>query len=402
MRPRSGSGFVRLLNLKWPTVLPALVTLLIVLLVADQGVALLRQIGSVLRPVLVPLLISLAIAYLLEPIVELFEKKQFSRSGSILLTMGVAALVLVLVVVFLVPPVGKQLVESAQKLPDVVRSTIEKVKPRLEALQRLNPSAYAAVSERLTDYIKNPSGLTEPVVDWIKRGMLGLINVTSGILDLILIPFFVYYILEDYQKLRNGLYRLIPPRHQESIAVLFRDADSVASNFVRGQLTVCLAMAVFYVIGFLICGAPLALTLGILSGLGNLIPYVGTLATAVLTISLTAIERPEWWRIIGVIIVYIGVQSLEGFVLTPRILGGRLQLHPFIVIVGVIIGGSLFGIPGIILATPVVAMAKVFLLFAYRSYLDSDFYNYSKVVLTTSAEEETGEDELETSRVEAK
>jgi predicted PurR-regulated permease PerM len=197
---------------------------------------------------------------------------------------------------------------------------------------------------------------------------------TANLLNLILIPLFTFYILRDLNRVRQALEQLIPPRFRSRTAHLFDRLGHVVSNFVRGQLTVAVILSVLYSIGFFLVGAPLPLSLGMLAGFGYLIPYLGTLIAVVLTVLLVLLTNPGWWPVTRVLVVYVIVQTLEGFLITPRILGDRLQLHPMVIIVGLMIGGSLFGILGIILALPVMAVLKAIFEVLLEPYLQSDFY----------------------------
>jgi predicted PurR-regulated permease PerM len=140
-------------------------------------------------------------------------------------------------------------------------------------------------------------------------------------------------------------------------------------------------MGVLYSIGFAVARVPLALSIGLLSGLLNFIPYLGTLTGLTLSLSFVALDGGGIARILGVLAVFIIVQSVEGYYLTPKLLGGSLDLHPMWVLVGLMIGGSLFGILGIILAVPVIAIAKVALDFLEELYQQSVFYRGSGLEL---------------------
>jgi predicted PurR-regulated permease PerM len=142
-------------------------------------------------------------------------------------------------------------------------------------------------------------------------------------------------------------------------------------------------MGVLYAIGFLIARVPLAISIGLFSGLLNFVPYLGTLTGLALSLSFVALDGGGWARVLGVIVVFIVVQSVEAYYLTPKLLGSSLDLHPMWVLVGLMIGGSLFGILGIILAVPVIAVAKVALNFLEELYQQSDFYRDSGLELLT-------------------
>jgi predicted PurR-regulated permease PerM len=190
----------------------------------------------------------------------------------------------------------------------------------------------------------------------------------------LLIPFFVYYLLSDYRAMRARLDRLIPPRHRALATEILGQINRVMSSYVRSRLLIALAMGLLYAIGFAILRVPLALTLGLLSGVLNFVPYLGTLTGLVLALSFTALDGAGAWRLAGVLAVFAIVQSAEGYYLTPKLLGSRLQLHPLWVLVALVIGGNLCGLLGIILAVPAIAMAKVVFSFLEDAYERSNFY----------------------------
>jgi predicted PurR-regulated permease PerM len=334
------------------------------------------------RIVLVPLLCSLALAYLLAPVVIWFERRGWSRPSSVLLTIGGAAMILVLSLIFILPGFWGQLVKSYDQARALVGDKA-RVDALLEKIRQLSPP----VTKFLESKIKatGDSDLLERVFSmagqWLQRGLFSLVDVTTSLLDLLLIPFFVYYLLVDYGSMRARLELLIPPRHRAVASDLISRINFVISSYVRSQLVIAMAMGVLYAIGFAIVRVPLALSIGLLSGLLNFIPYLGTLTGLALSLSFVALDGGGWPRILGVLAVFIIVQSVEGYYLTPKLLGGSLDLHPMWVLIGLMIGGSLFGILGIILAVPVIAIAKVALNFLEEIYQRSDFYCDSNLKL---------------------
>jgi predicted PurR-regulated permease PerM len=377
---KAGDRGPRLL-LKWPRWTPWIVLALGVILLAGLLIEALARIGHVLWPIFVPLLIAAALAYVLDPVVMWFERLGLSRRRAILATLLGATILLVLFVVFVVPRLAAQFAESARRLPTLVQILLEGIQPALGSIREVNEGLYQGVNTRLNQYVADPSLLTEPVFAWFAAGSGGFLGLTTTVFEAVLIPFFVYYILRDLPKLRQNVELLIPPRHRTTVHEVFDRVAAVGSNFIRGQLTVCAAMAVLDSVGFLALGVPMAIFLGAVAGFGHLIPYVGPIAAAVLTVSMTALESPEWWRIVGVLGVMAAVQVVEAMFLTPLILGNRLELHPFWVLAGITVAGHLFGILGMILATPVIAIGKVVLTYAHHAYLHSKFYQGAVPVL---------------------
>ncbi len=194
-------------------------------------------------------------------------------------------------------------------------------------------------------------------------------------LDLLLVPFFVFYILIDFGKWRDSLEDLIPPRFREPFSRLFDESGRILESFVRGQLLIGLIMAVFYGVGFWFLGVPAWAGIALIAGLLNAVPYVGTLLGIILAGGFTLANGGSGWDIAAVLGVFVAVQTIEGYVLTPKIIGGRLNLHPMAVFLGLLIGGKLFGLLGIILAIPAIAIGKVFFKFLRELYMASHFYH---------------------------
>ena len=336
------------------------------------------------RIILIPMLCSLALAYLLAPVVTWFERRGWSRSSSVLLTISGAAVAVALILIFILPGFWGQLVKTYDQARERLGD-----KERVESLRQKVRQISPPVFDFLESKVKQPgdSDLPERVFgmasQWLQKGLFSLVDVTASLLDLLLIPFFVYYLLSDYSAMRAHIDRLIPPRHRAVASTLISRINFVISSYVRNQLVIAVVMGVLYSIGFAVARVPLALSIGLLSGLLNFIPYLGTLTGLTLSLSFVALDGGGIARILGVLAVFIIVQSVEGYYLTPKLLGGSLDLHPMWVLVGLMIGGSLFGILGIILAVPVIAIAKVALDFLEELYQQSDFYRGSGLELLT-------------------
>ena len=332
-------------------------------------------IGS--RVVLVPLLSSLTLAYMLEPLVEAFEQRGWTRTLSVLATLASAFIVLVLALIFVIPSLWAQLIKSYEQLPNALEAGHRVFDPLIIQLKTTSPPIYEIIESLLLKF-RSPEQQAEigaTLGKWIQGGLLKLVTATSSLLDLLLIPFFVFYLLSDYHKMTSRLESWVPPRHRHKASELLNRISAVISAYVRNQLVIALAMGVLYAIGFAILRVPLALTLGLISGLLNFIPYVGTLTGLVLAVSFSALNGAGIGRIIGILVVFGLVQTVEGYYLTPKLLGEKLNLHPLVVLLGLVVGGNLFGIVGIILAVPVIAAARVVLRFLEEDiYRNSAFY----------------------------
>jgi predicted PurR-regulated permease PerM len=336
------------------------------------------------RIILVPLLCSLALAYLLSPLVTWFERRGWSRSSSTLLALTGVSVVFVLVLIFIMPNLWAQLTKTYQQAGALV-SDYSRAKPLLAKIEQISPQFYHFINPYIVKIMKpeEQARLYQLVEGWLQSGLFRLVDVTTSILDLLLIPFFVYYLLADYASMRARVDRLIPPRYRTLTSALISQVNQVLSSYVRSQLLIALVMGLLYSFGFLILQVPLAITVGMLSGLLNFVPYLGTLTGLGLSLSFAALDGAGIGRLAGVILVFIVVQSFEGYFLTPKLLGSRLHLHPLWVLVGLMIGGNLFGLVGIILAVPVIAISKVVFNFLEELYRQSEFYRRAGLNLLT-------------------
>lgn len=336
------------------------------------------------RIVLAPMLASVTLAYLLAPVVRWFERRGWTRSSAVLLAMTTVSLVLILTLIFVLPGLWHQLSQSYQQAETLLSDPARR-ELLIGKVRQVNPQLYVMVkgqADKLSDPIEQQK-IYGWVVGWLRSGLFRIVNLTASILDLLLIPFFVFYLLADYRALGERIDRLVPPRFRAVARELLGQVNHVLSSYVRNQLLIALMMGALYAIGFLALRVPLALTLGLLSGLLNFVPYLGTLTGLALSLLFVTLDGAGLWRVIGVLMVFSLVQSIEGYYLTPKLLGSRLNLHPMWVLVGLMIGGNLFGLLGIILAVPVIAVAKVVLGGLEELYQESDFYRRAGLNLLT-------------------
>jgi predicted PurR-regulated permease PerM len=341
-------------------------------------------VGSV---AIVPVLASFALAYLLNPIVYQFEMRGLSRTVSALVAILVVTLAIGAFLAYVLPDLWAESSKAGQKISESF--TPENAARQRAFLRRYSPAlervAGAKIEQFLSDpvafYNENMGSPTPAAVDAngnvvaVNTGGSAVLATIISSLDLLLVPFFVFYILVDFQRWRDSLEELIPPRFREPFSRLFDESGRILESYVRGQILIGLIMAACYAVGFWFLGIPAWAGIALIAGLLNAIPYVGTILGIGLASAFTLAEGGDVWDIAAVLGIFVAVQSLEGYVLTPRILGGRLNLHPMAVFLGLLIGGKLFGFLGFILAIPAIAIGKVFLKFLRELYQASYFYH---------------------------
>jgi predicted PurR-regulated permease PerM len=326
-------------------------------------------------PVVVPLALSFALAFMLEPLTEWFERRGMSRILAVLLTIGVALLVIAIVLLVLLPAVWHQLVASAAKFPGLVRATGDRLQDFLGYVEtRLNPAAVSKLREALASVQADPGAITTKVEVFLLSGIAGLVSIGSSAIGLLIVPFFVYYLLLDLEKIRRGIDERIPIRHRRASMRLFDDIGNVLRGYVRGRLLVSIGMAIFYTIGLALVGVPVPAAIGIIAGFIGIVPYLGVVTGMVLAIGFAALDGASLAQIVGIVVVFSLAQVLEDYVLTPRLIGDRLELHPLVVFIGLIVAGDLFGLLGLVMAIPVLAVIKVLIHFLDDLYRSSDFF----------------------------
>lgn len=336
------------------------------------------------KVVIIPVLASFALAYLLNPLVYRGEQLGLSRTVSSVAAIVAVSLVISAFLAYVVPDMwaesskaGKQIAESF---------TPENAARQRVYLRRFSPALEKVAGDKIETFLADPGkfynenlSTTETVDDEGKKVVANTGSVVFfwfvSSLDLLLVPFFVFYILIDFQRWRDSLEELIPPRFREPFSRLFDESGRILESYVRGQLLIGIIMAFLYAVGFWALGVPAWAGIAIIAGLLNAIPYVGTILGFALASIFTLAEGGGGWDIAGVLGIFVAVQTLEGYLLTPKILGGRLNLHPMAVFLGLLVGGKLFGFLGIILAIPGIAIGKVFLKFLRELYQASYFYH---------------------------
>lgn len=329
----------------------------------------------VLRGIMLPFVAGMAVAYFLDPVADKFEEWGLSRT---LATVVITVLFMFIAIggfVLLLPLLYQQIVDFIVRVPGYVRAISDIVAPLSESLiARLEPQDIERAREAFAD-------LTSQVVKWalglvqeLWKSGLAVVNILSL---LFITPIVAFYLLRDWDGIVKRIDALLPRDHADVIRTQVKAIDETLAGFVRGQGLVCLALAVFYVVGLLVTGLDFALVLGLLAGLISFIPFVGAIVGLVASVGMAFLQFDDIVRIGAVAIVFVIGQVLEANVLTPKLVGERVGLHPVWVIFGILAGGVLFGFVGILIAVPMTAIVGVLVRFAVERYSESPLYRGS-------------------------
>jgi predicted PurR-regulated permease PerM len=305
----------------------------------------------------IPVLVSFALAYALDPVVDWFEKRRVPRTLAVLGLFLAFALAVGCAMLYLVPAIGAELA----KLPDLISGVAQKALPRLELVAgRRLPDNIRDAAAALSQSGAGLAGRTLPSLAGFAWGALG--GTASALLTLVgllVIPVLTFYLLRDYDQIIACARRLIPIRYEKLIAGRFSEIDVVLSSFIRGQLTVGAILTCMYGVGLSTARLDLAVVIGAVAGFGTMIPYVGPGIGALLALGSLAVGWQGPWQLGVVVATFTISMGAEGLFITPRVVGGRVGLSALGVLLSILVFGALFGFLGVLLAVPVAAALKV-------------------------------------------
>ena len=326
-----------------------------------------------LAPVLTPFLMSALLAYLGDPLVDRLERMGMSRTLGVLTVFGIMFVTGILALVVLLPMLSHQAVAFLNNIPEALDWLQKQVAPRIAALVGSDVVSIDIEGLRtaIVDHWRQVGSVAGQVMSSLGRS--GQV-VLGWLTYLLLIPVVTFYLLRDWDHLVVAVRDLLPQRAAPTISKLAKEIDAVLAEFLRGQLTVMLALAAIYISGLWIVGLDLAFVIGIGAGLLSFVPYLGVIVGVAAAVVAAFLQFHDLAHLIGVVAVFTFGQVLEGMVLSPMLVGDRIGLHPVAVIFAVMAGGQLFGFFGVLVALPVAAVVVVLLRHSRDEYLKSELY----------------------------
>ena len=319
-----------------------------------------------LAPVLTPFIAAALLAYLGDPLADRLQKFKLPRTLAVVAVFLITFVSLALLILLIGPLVKTQIGALFQALPDIARQIEQVWLPTLLGWMKVEPGDDVGIGAFLARY-------GDMVGSWSGKILLGVGKsggvLAAAVLSFFLIPILTFYMLRDWDSFMAHLGALVPRSQRDTVIQLARETDSVLSAFLRGQVLVMLALAIIYSLGLSIVGLKFAIAIGVVAGLVSFVPYLGFLFGIGLAGLTVALEPEPLWHLAGVVATFTIAQIIEGTVLTPKLVGDRIGLHPVIVIFAIVAGGQLFGFFGILLALPAAAVLSVLIRFAYHRYL---------------------------------
>jgi predicted PurR-regulated permease PerM len=338
---------------------------------------------TTLSSVVFPLFISLLVAYLLDPVVDIMEERSIPRTVGILVCLFAGLLLVFFVSLFLYPTLARQIGNIADRVPQLIEVVQTRTIPWFEETfeYKVPPTFTEAVAEYSNELKNAAPSVLQKVGQWAS----GLVTQTGAIvvslLNAIMIPIFTFYFLRDFDKITAVAHDLLPNYRRGFLDERIKLMDTVVGEWFRGQLQVAGILAILYSIGlsivFAFAGIDVksGIAIGLVTGLLNVIPYFGVAIGVVLSIVVVVLEWVGFMPVVGVALVFVVVQTLEGYFITPKIVGEKVGLSPVTVIIVLLLGGELFGLLGILLAIPVAGAIKVILPDLIEYYKSTPFFS---------------------------
>ena len=321
-----------------------------------------------LGDVILPFLTGGAIAYFLDPLADRLEKWGLGRAAATTVISLVALLVVVAGIFVIVPLLVAQataLIQSAPQIFSELQAFLTQQFPSL--MDDGSPLRQSLISVGQT--IQARGG------ELLNTALSSAINVVNAIVFMVVVPVVAFYMLLDWDRMVARIDELLPRDHRPVIRQIAADVDRTLAGFVRGQGTVCLILGTFYAIALMVVGLQFGLVVGLIAGLLTFIPYVGALVGGLLSIGLALFQFwGDWWSIAAIAIIFQVGQMLEGNVLTPKLVGSSVGLHPVWLIFALSAFGAVFGFVGLLVAVPVAAVIGVLVRFGITRYQASLLY----------------------------
>lgn len=314
---------------------------------------------DLLIPIIVPFVVAGVLAYAFNPLVKKLMSLKLSRTlSTAVIFIGIVVAVVGFSLVFF-PMMVKELNGLVSKLPDLSQNWYEKFIAWYEGSIGTNPNM-PSTFEGVLEYLNIEVGA---ITDWFFKSSGTLFSkigsFASSLVHVVTVPVIMFYFMKDGDKIGNGAKKMVLPRMRNWVFPLAEKIDGVLGGFIRGQLLVAFFIGVLSAIALLILGVEYWLILGMLAGIGDLIPYIGPFLGAIPAVFIALTTDP--WKAVWVIVAFLIIQQLEGNLISPKIVGHSVGLHPALIIFVLLIGGALWGLVGLLVAVPLAGVIKVLL-----------------------------------------
>ena len=349
---------------------------------------------ALLAPVLTPFACAALLAWMGDPVVDWLQARGRSRNAAVAWVFTAMALLLAAVLLILVPLIENQVSTLVASLPRYQHWLLGTALPWLEQRIGIRLSDWLDLDylvELVRSNWQRAGGVATTLLGFVSRSGMA---VFGWFANLALIPVITFFFLRDWDLLVGRIAAIVPRDHIDTVTRLARESSEVLGGFLRGQFLVMLILGVLYGVGLWAVGLDLGILIGLVAGLLTFVPYLGPASGVVLGVLAALMQYGDWQHVVAVLAVFGVGQLIESYVLTPKLVGDRIGLHPVAVIFAVLAGGQLFGFLGMLLGLPLAAVVNVLLRYAHERYTQSPLYagRRRRIVLPATGEDAADKD----------
>lgn len=327
----------------------------------------------IFREILLPFVVGITIAYLLNPLVLRLGNLKISRTISTILILSFFFVFVISLIVLLAPPLYQEVAQLLEKSPQYFDLVWAKLQP------------YVAIVEETV----NEEGLDESIQEVLKENIGGALSASTGLLSgllnggrsligfatfIIVTPLVAFFMMIEWQSITEWVDGILPKGSREKTKQLLSEIDTKISGFIRGQALVAISLGILYAVALSIVGLQFGFLIGLAAGALSIIPLFGSIVGLLVSVGVAYFQSGELTFVATVAIIFLVGQFLEGNFITPKLMGQSVGLHPLWILFALMAGGALFGLVGLILAVPVAATAGVIMNFTIEQYKDSQYY----------------------------
>jgi len=329
----------------------------------------------VLDEITTPIFIALIIAYLGDPLVDKLEEWKINRSLGIVILLTALVLIGAGFLLYVIPKIVNQINELSEALPKYIAKQKDAFWPEIDKFYQNHRQEVEQASVWLVDQVQsNGSILAKNIGLSIVSSFKSIGGFIAGMISWIVVPVLAFYLLRDFDIMRGRIMDLFPLDKKDQWIGLFSELHESLMAFIKGQFVVAGILAIIYTVGLTLSGCPASVLIGILAGFANLVPYLGIAVGFAPAALLVYLAGGGFLGFFGVCLTFIAGQMLEGMVVTPKVVGDSVGLHPVLVMIAIMLGGTYFGMTGMILALPAAAVLMVFIRRSHQHYLKSPLY----------------------------
>ncbi len=326
-----------------------------------------------LGEVLTPFVAGMALAYFLDPLADRLEAWGLPRLAATTLILSFAVVLFLAIFLLLAPLLAQQVSLFMEALPQHVATLVRLFDANApQWLKDALASATLNGTEKAPELAARAAGWLAAVLKSVWSGSMALFNLLSL---LVITPIVLFYMLNDWDRMVAVIDTWLPRHHAQTVRAIATDIDAAMAGFIRGQGVVCLVLGLFYATALVAAGLHFGLLIGLAAGFLSFIPYVGSIVGGALSIGMALVQFwPDWTHVLLIAAIFAAGQFMEGNFLSPRLVGGRIGLHPVWMMFALMAFGYLFGFVGLLVAVPVAAAIRIIARYALRQYMNSALY----------------------------